>query len=73
MCLENIFTRTMKPSHMCMCLSTQECVLNIKQILKGYQDSIVQDVKIYTIAEVPLLVYLYITSYLVLQCQFPHE
>lgn len=73
MCLENVFTHTMKPSHICMCLSTQEYILNIKQVLKGYQDPIVQEMKTYAIAEVPLLVYLCIISYLVLQYPFPHE
>lgn len=28
-----------------MCLSTQEYILNIKQVLKGYQDPIVQEMK----------------------------
>lgn len=39
----------------CMRWSTQECILNIKQVLKRYQDPIVQEKKTYAIAEVPLL------------------
>lgn len=35
--------------------STQEYILNIKQVLRGYQDPIVQEKKAYSMADVPLL------------------
>jgi len=58
---------------MCMCLSKQGYILNTKQVLKGHQDPIVQEMKTYAIDEVPLIAYRCIISYLALQCPFPHE